>query len=132
MPMNELKHLSLAILINGTFGVLIWLMYVWAKFGLFWSSDTPQVWLLGLFIVGLFISLICYPIFRLYGNTQSVFVLPIVGAGLGIMSVLAFFVVATNYPVNIEYMIIRAWLYYIIFPIIGGAYGFMYFAHAKA
>lgn len=130
--MNELKHLSTATLINGTLGVLIWLIYAWAKFGFFWSSDTPQVWLLGLLIVGMFISLICYPIFKFYGKELSAYVLSLLGAVLGILSVLLFFVVATNYPVNFEYMITRAWLYYMIFSIIGGTYGFMYFFHEKA
>ncbi|WP_420588471.1 hypothetical protein [Bacterioplanoides sp.] len=131
-PTNNLKHLSIATLINGTLGVLIWLIYAWTKFGLFWSSETPQVWLVGLLIVGIFISVVCYPIFRFYGKELSAISLSLLGASLGAMSVLAFFVAATNYPVNFEYMIARAWLYYMIFSIIGGIYGYMYFVHKNS
>lgn len=130
--MNELKHLSIATLINGTLGVLIWLIYSWTKLGLFWYSDTPQLWLLGLIMAGIFISVICYPIFRFYGKKLSTISLSLLGASLGSMSVLVFFVVATNYPVNFEYMIAKAWLYYMIFSIIGGIYGYMYFVHRNS
>ena len=132
IPMNELKHLSIATLINGTLGVLIWLIYAWVKFDLSWPSDMPQVWLLGLNMAGIFISVICYPLFRFYGKELSAISLSLLGTGLGMISVLAVFITATNYPVNFEYMITKAWLYYMIFSIIGGIYGYMYFVHKNS
>lgn len=90
------------------------------------------MWLLGLLIAGIFISVVCYPTFRFYEKRLAAISFSLLGASLGAMSVLAFFVVATNYPVNFEYMIARAWLYYMIFSIIGGIYGYMYFVHKNS
>ncbi len=132
MPKNELKKLGVAILVNGTIAVLIWLLHAWVKFGFFWSSDIPLVWLIGTTIAGLFISLICLSLFKYFKKRQSVIFLPLLGASLGILSVLVFFVVGTSYPINVEYLVNRIWLYYLIFSIVGGVYGFMYFERKKA
>ena len=130
--MNTIRHLAIAILINGTLAVLMWMSYAWIKVGPFWSPDTPIVWVNGIVIVGLFILLVCWPTLNYSLKNKPLVNHILVSSILGLIFVLAFFAFRTRYPFNLENMLIRIWLYYLIFFVVGGLYGFMHYRHSKA
>ena len=130
--MNTILHLAISILINGTLAVLLWMSYAWIKVGPFWASDTPEVWVIGCVIVGVFIILICWPTFEYLVKNKSLAIHSLVGSTLGLIFVFVFFALRTRYPFNLESMSIRIWLYYFIFVVVGGLYGFMHYRHSKA
>lgn len=125
--MNKLLNLSFANLINGTLAVLIWLAYAWISLGFCWATDTPQVWLLGVVVVGIFITLVCRPVLSYVVRTKSLMLQSLTCSLLGLLSVFIFFALFTDYPINFEYYLKRIWLYYLIFIIVGGLYGFMHY-----
>ena len=109
--MNRVFHLGFSILINGTVAVLIFLIYSWSIFGFYWAAGTPQVWLLVLLIVGLFILLVCWPVLNYLCKTKSATTHVFTGSFLGLLSVFIASALRAKYPVNFEYTFKRMWLY---------------------
>lgn len=130
--MNTIRHLAISILINGTLAVLLWMSYAWIKVGPFWSSDTPLVWVTGIVIVGLFIILVCWPTLEYFVINKPLVIHALVGSILGLIFVFVFFALRARYQFNIENMLMKIWLYYLIFIVVGGLYGFMHYRHSKA
>ena len=126
-----IKHILVTSLILGSLAVFMWLTYVFIKFRFDLTADIPLVWLIGLAIVGLLISVILYPANRFLLKGCSGFLRIAANLVLGTITVFCAFAVLSNYPVNFEYMVKRLWLYYLIFSVVGALYGFCYTRYIK-
>jgi hypothetical protein len=123
--MSIVKHLTYASIINGSLGLLIWLSYSWARMGFFWSSDTLAVWLIAILITAIFICFLCFPILKLLVKVKPQYLI-IISFFLGLVYVPVFFTLFTNYPLTLGYQLNNAWLYYLIFGLIGIVYSSMF------
>ncbi len=130
--MITLRHLVISTVLYGTFAVFLWLIYAWVEFGFLSASDLFPVWIYGLVWVAAFIVLICWPTLRLAVSSDHRKAHIVTGAATGVFAVASFFAIFTKYPINLEYMVYRSWLYYVIFTIIGGLYGLSYHKQYKA
>jgi len=103
----------------GTAGFTAFLAVAWWHVGVFWASDTPQVWIFAVLLVALFIVLVATP-FQLFCRLYSAKSLPY-AAGIfsGPIGVVIALMVFSHYPVNFEWYVNRVLFYHIAFVSIG-------------
>jgi hypothetical protein len=85
----------------------------------FWSSDTPQAWLLALALVATFVIFIATP-FQLLCRFSSAKLLPyLIGAASGPIGVLLALLFFSRYPVGFEWYVNQVFFFHIVFSLIG-------------
>ena len=132
MHKKTIQHLIINILLNATIAVVIFESYSWYKYNVIALSDLIYIWPIGVLVVGIFIAFICWPILHFIIKKTEIKTSIIISAALGLIYVFVFFAAFTRYPITIEFMVSKAWLYYLIFSLIGGIYGLSYFKNNNA
>ena len=126
MHKKIIHHLIVNILVNATLAVLLFESYSFFKFNFIAISDLIYIWPIGVVVVGIFIAFVCWPLLHFVIKKSEIKTNILISVILGLIYVFAFFAIFTRYPITIEFMINKLWLYYLIFALIGGIYGLSY------
>ncbi len=126
MHKKTIHHLIINILVNATLAVVIFESYSLFKYNFIAISDLIYIWPIGVVVVGIFIAFICWPSLHFIIKKAEIKTNILISVILGLIYVFSFFAIFTRYPITIEFMINKLWLYYFIFSLIGGIYGLSY------
>jgi hypothetical protein len=114
------------ILLLGTTGFAAFVAVAWWHIGVFWASDTPQAWLLALFLVTLFLVLIATPLVLLSRLTHSKALPYIAGFASGPIGVWTALLTYSHYPIGLEWYVSRVLFFHVVFASIGLLFAFSF------